>query len=476
MPKSTALNEHRYLQLADSIEGHIEKNLLKVGDKLPSVRLFSEEHGVSMGTSLQAYYHLEAKGLIESRPKSGYYVRYSSHKYPEVPRMSDPETKESPEDVGAIVSSVFNHLNDSDFIRFSLGVPAPELLPQAKLNKAMVQAMRDLPASGTSYDPIQGNESLRRQIAKNALSWQGNLHADDIITTAGCINALAYCLMALTEKGDTIIVESPVYFGILQLAHSLGLQVLELPTHPVTGIALDALRNHLQKGGIKLVLLVSNFSNPLGSCMPEENKKEVVRLIEQYNIPLVEDDLYGDLYFGKSRPKPCKAFDQSGLVLWCSSVSKTLVPGYRVGWVAPGRFKEQILRLKMNQSISTNALSQQAVANFLANGRYENHLWKLRQALQANSLQFIRSVSEYFPEGTRVSRPQGGFMLWVELDPGMDTYELYKQALKQQISIAPGRMFTLRAQYQHCMRLSYGLLWTDRVEGALKTLGTLAKK
>jgi DNA-binding transcriptional MocR family regulator len=279
--------------------------------------------------------------------------------------------------------------------------------------------------------------------------------------------------MALTKAGDTIAVESPVYFATLQLAKSIGLRVLELPTHPVTGIDPDALKKVLRN--IKACILVSNFSNPTGSCIPEENKKLIVKMLAAANIPLIEDDLYGDVYFGASRPRPCKAFDEQGMVLWCGSVSKTLAPGYRVGWVAPGIFKDKIIRMKLLHSISSTTLTQEVIANFLENGRYENHLRRLRQTLYANSLQFIRAIGEYFPAGTRVTQPMGGFVLWAELHKQIDTAVLYDRAMEDKISIAPGRMFTLQNQFNNCMRLSYGLNWNERLDNRLQQLGALVK-
>ena len=243
-------------------------------------------------------------------------------------------------------------------------------------------------------------------------------------------NSISLALSVIARKGDTIAVESPVYFGILQLANSMGLRVLELPTNPVTGIEPDALRKVLPQ--INLCLLISNFSNPLGSCMPDEHKKEVVQMLAEYNIPLIEDDLYGDVFFRHSRPKPCKAFDEKGLVLWCGSVSKTLAPGYRVGWIAPGKFKDAVIRQKHIHLISTPTLNQEAIANFMENGRYENHLRRLRHELHSNSLHLAQSITDYFPEDTKIITPQGGFMLWVELNKKIDTTELYYKATQDQ--------------------------------------------
>jgi DNA-binding transcriptional MocR family regulator len=400
-----------YLRIARNLEQQILHEVLRVGDKLPSLRVLCSEHGVSQSTALQAYYYLESKSLIESRPQSGYYVCYSPGKFPAIPATSKPHDSKNNSQIEEIIAKVYNNMGSATSTILSLGVPAEELLPIAKLNKGMVQALRELKGSGTAYDQIQGNEKLRRQIARWSLPMEGKLNEHDLVTTAGCMNALSFCMMSLTERGETIAVESPVYFGILQLAQNLGLKVLELPTHPQTGIEIDALKNALAKRKISLCVLVSNFSNPLGSCMPDEHKQEVVKLLEKHNVPLIEDDLYGDVYFGSHRPKSCKTYDESGMVLWCSSVSKTLAPGYRVGWVAPGKFKAKIIRTKLYHSISAPAITQQVIANFLESGRYENHLRKMRTTLHANCLQYIRAICNYFPDDTRVSRPQGGFVL-----------------------------------------------------------------
>jgi len=464
------MKEHLYLKIANTLAEQIKNELLKTGDKLPSLRTICSEHGISMNTATQAYLELESKGLIISRPQSGFYVSYKPSGL-QVPTVSKPAEAHLNESVEKLIGKVFYSLNDTSVTRLALGIPENELLPIAKLNKALVKATRTLAGSGTEYENVQGNLNLRRQIAQHSFSWNSKLTENEIVSTAGTMNALSFALMTTTQKGDTIAVESPVYFAILQLAKSLGLKVLELPTHPIYGIEIGALKKVLPK--IKACLLVSNFNNPLGSCMPDEHKKEVVKLLSEKNIPLIEDDLYGDVYFGKSRPVPCKFYDEAGTVLWCGSVSKTLAPGYRVGWTAPGKFKDKIIHQKLIHSVSSTTVTQEAIAGFLENGRYENHLRNLRKHLHSNSLQFTRAIAEYFPEGTKISHPQGGFMLWVELDKKINTAELYDIAIKHKISIAPGRMFTLQNQFNNCMRLSYGQKWTWEIDNKLRLLGKL---
>lgn len=472
MQKESVQKYHLYQKIANGLELQIKNNVLAIGDKLPSLRDFCKLHGTSQTTAIKVYYELESKGLVETRPKSGYFVSGSLKRNPGLPKTSRPATESSNMPIEELLEKVYSNAGPVD-IALSNAVVADELLPIAKLNKGLVQAMRELKGSGTAYGELQGNERLRRQLARQAFHMPELSH-EDIITTSGCVNAISYALMALAKPGDTIAVESPVYFGILQLARSLGLKVMELPTHPQTGIEIDALKKSLEANKIDLCLLISNFSNPLGSLMPDEHKKEVVRLIQQYNIPLIEDDIYGDIYFGTSRPNTCKTFDESGLVLCCSSVSKTLAPGYRVGWLAPGKFKTEILRLKLFHSITSTNITQEVIANFLETGRYEHHLRKLRNTLHTNSLQYIRAINDYFPEGTKVSRPQGGIVLWVEFDQKIDTLKMYDQAIKRGISIAPGRLFTLQDQFSNCIRLNYGMSWNSKLEKGLRDLADIA--
>lgn len=467
-------SNYLYLQFADVIEKQIKSGLLSVGDKLPSIREVCAETGYSMSTVSKAYYEIESRSLIESRPQSGYYVSNISARSVPEPTPSSPILTTQNIDREDLIDLVYGNMTNTTVTMLSLGFPSNELLPIAKLNKGMIQAMRQLPNSGTSYEEIQGNVNLRKEIARWSFNWGGTLTEEDIITTPGCVSAISYCLMAVTKPGDTIITESPVYFGVLQLAKSLGLHVMELPTNITTGIELEALKKAISTKKIKACVLMSNFSNPSGSMMPNEHKEEAVRLMELHNIPLIEDDIHGDLYFGSSRPTNCKTYDKSGIVMCCSSVSKTLAPGYRVGWVVPGKFKKEILRTKLYHTISSPTITHEVVGDFLKNGRYENHLRKIRQILNYNCNNYINTILESFPKGTKVSQPQGGFFLWTELDKKIDTAEFYHLAMKHNISIAPGRIFSFQDQFSNCMRLSFGLPWTNELRHSIQTLGKLA--
>ncbi|UUC47283.1 aminotransferase-like domain-containing protein [Flavobacterium cerinum] len=465
--------EALYQKIARTITEQIQNDTLQQGDKLPSIRSAQKLYNVSLNTVKLAYLELESHSLIEPRPKSGYFVSQTAQRkraLPTITRITTSAKEETPQD---LIDKVFGTIAKEDVTQFALGIPGKNFLPLAKLNKAIVKAVKDRNDSGTSYEPVQGNEHLRREIAKWAMVLEGKITEDDLVITSGAINAIYNGLMAVTKPGDAVAVETPAYFGVLQAIQLLGLRIIEVPTHPVLGVDLDALKKILPE--VAACCFVTNFNNPMGFQMPDENKKELVRLITHYNVPLIEDDLYGNLFFGAERPKPCKYYDEAGLVMWCGSVSKTMAPGYRVGWIAPGQFKDKIIRQKIGQTVCSPSLFSDVVAHFLEYGRYDHHLRTFRHKMYANYLQIQRAVEAYFPDNTKVSQPKGGFMLWLELDKRICTEDLYDQAIKQKVNFAPGRMFSQYNQYNNCMRLNYAMEWTDRVENDLKLLGQLVK-
>ncbi|MBA3647452.1 MAG: PLP-dependent aminotransferase family protein [Chitinophagales bacterium] len=465
-----------YHEVAERYERLINDHVLKSGDKLLSVRALSKEQGVSMSTVFQAYSILENKGLIEAREKSGYYVKFTPREIPHVPHEDMPMHEARKTSVDEMIAEIHRNISAENILKFSLAAPALELLPAAKLNKAVVQAIRASKDSCLGYENIQGNVLLRNQIAKYAFNWGGFIHEDDVVSTGGCQEAIMLCLKAVTKPGDTVAVESPTYFGIFHMIQSLGLKVVEIPSGAVDGVNLQYLTKAIGKFKIKACLFVTNFNNPFGSCLPDEKKKKLVQLLAMHNIPLIEDDIYGEMFFGKQRPRTCKSFDKKGLVLLCSSVSKSLAPGYRVGWCIPGKFKDEIIRLKLIHNISTPSLTQAAVAFFMQNGRYELHLRRLRKALHTQCLRYIQAITQFFSDDTKISRPQGGYVLWIELNKKIDAMELYQRAMKYHISISPGQIFSTQSRFENCIRISFGRPYDAEVERGLKRLGGLVRE
>lgn len=465
-----------YSQVADRLEVMMTNGVWTTGDKLPSVRALSEEQGISLSTAFKAYSALESRGMIEARPKSGYYVRFGLHRKaepPRAPRYSAPPTGLS---VDEMLATVYANLSEAGIVQLSLAAPSADLLPAAKLNKCLLEALRESPTSCLHYENIQGNERLRQQLARLSFNWGGRSLASEVVVTHGCMEALAFCLQSATKPGDTVAIERPTYFGIFNLLKKLGLRALEVPTDPLTGPDLDFLERAIAKRQIDAALLVPNFNNPTGSLMPDAHKQALVAMLAGREIPLVEDDIYGEMYFGKTRPRTCKSYDREGLVLYCSSLSKTLAPGYRIGWCQPGRYLKQVLQNKLTHCVSSTTPTQAAIALFCETGRLDLHFRHLRRALHTQYLRYWQAVASFFPPETRVSQPQGGYVLWLELPENVDAFHLYHRARQHQINIAPGQIFSTDGRFSHHIRLGFGTPYGPEIEGSLRTLGRLVRE
>ncbi|MBV5341135.1 MAG: PLP-dependent aminotransferase family protein [Deltaproteobacteria bacterium] len=462
-----------YEQVAGEMAGLIEQGTFRAGDRVPSLRQLSQRFNVSINTVMQAYTILEDQRLIEARPQSGYYVRSR------VPEIREPDFKSrsfiapTTVTISDLCHQVMHNMMNHDLLPLGSAIPHNKNLPVDKLNRIMASEVRRLSEQSVSYQMPPGYERLRVQIARRALVAGISSGPDDILVTSGCVEAVYLALRTTCSAGDTIAVESPFYFNFMQMIAELGLKALEIPSTPRDGISIEALRYAIEQNKISACLIIANFGNPLGSLMPDERKRELVELLASHEIPLIEDDIYGDLTFGNERPTAAKSFDNSDLVIYCSSFSKTIAPGYRVGWAIAGRFQGEMERLKMIMNIATASPTQLALAEFLANGGYDHHLRSIRRTHARNVSQMADAVARYFPAGTCITHPSGGFILWVEMPAGTDAILLYHRALEQGISIVPGPLFSLSNKYGNHIRLS-AAQWDERIEQGIKTLGALA--
>ncbi len=462
-----------YEQVAAEISGLIEHGTFRAGDRLPSIRQLSKRFDVSINTVMQAYNLLEDQRLIQARPQSGYYVRSR------VPEIREPDLQSRASIVPATVTishlcqQVMRNMMNRDLLPLGSAIPSAQNLPIDKLNRIMASELRRLGEQGVLYQMPPGYERLRVQIARRALVAGISSGPDEILVTSGCVEAVLLALRATCRAGDTIAVESPFYFNFMQMIAELGLKALEIPSTPRDGISIEALRYAIEQGKISACLVITNFSNPLGSLMPDERKRELVDLLARHEIPLIEDDIYGDLTFDNERPTAAKSFDRSDTVIYCSSFSKTIAPGYRIGWAIAGRYQAEMERIKMIMNIAPASPPQLALAEFLATGGYDHHLRSIRRVHARNMSHMADAVVRYFPAETRMTHPSGGFILWVELPEGTDAITLYHRALEQGISIVPGPLFSLSSKYSHHIRLS-AAQWDNRIEQGIKTLGELA--
>ncbi|HXI02099.1 MAG TPA: PLP-dependent aminotransferase family protein [Candidatus Saccharimonadales bacterium] len=465
-----------YDRVAESIRSQIRRGSLRPGDRMPSLRRVSTQQRVSMTTAIQAYRLLENQGHLEARPKSGFFVRVPpAEQIPEPRPVARPGRPAVPVH-HAILREVIAAASDPENTPFGAACLSPELYPNRRLNLILKGILGRRPLHSARYTMPPGAEDLRRQIARRSGDMGCSFGPEDVTITSGALEAINVAIRAVLRPGHAIAVESPTFFGILQAAASMGMKVVEIPTDPRTGMDLAALAGAIRRHRIKACVVMTNCHNPLGYVLPDEVKKALVELTARHGVALIEDDIYGDLVFEGPRPRTAKSYDREGLVLLCSSYSKILAPGFRVGWIAAGRFRDEVNRLKFIGSIATPTLSQLAIAEFLESGGYDRHLRRLRAALAGQLTQIRHAAARYFPEGTRISRPAGGHMLWVELPGGTDAIRVYRRALAHRISVLPGPIFAAGDRYRNCLRLNGGYLWSEAHERALLTLGTLCRE
>jgi DNA-binding transcriptional MocR family regulator len=461
-----------YKAYADELAALIDSGALAAGERMPSVREAGRRRGLSALTVLKAYQWLEARGLVEARARSGHFVRRRPPR-PAEPAASRPAVRSTAVDKSDFIFEVLDASRANVVVPLGSAFPSPLLFPLKHLHRALVRGLRRLDPWRTVADLTPGNPELRRQIAlRYSLDGIG-IPADEIVITDGGMEALNLCLQAVTRPGDAVIIESPTFYVALQALERLGLRAIEVATHPSAGVDLVALEHALQRQRVAACWLMTNFQNPIGALMSEPNKRRLVALLAKHGVPLIEDDVYGELYYGAERPKPAKAFDGEN-VLHCSSFSKCLAPGYRIGWAAAGAHTGAVRRLKLGTTLSAAMPSQVALAGYLQGAGYDRHLRRLRETLFLERDAMIDAIGRHFPAGTRVTRPEGGYLLWVELPRGTDALALHRQALTHGISIAPGSIFSARDDFRHCIRLNYGHPQDRRVARALRTLGSLA--
>ena len=465
---------YRYEELARFITSLVENGALRRGSRVPSLRAISAQTKASLSTALQAYRLLEDRGVIEARPQSGFYVANGRKVSLEPPGMSKPPARAISVNMSGVLMRLLEHAADLRLVPLGCAIPSTELLAAGKLDRCLARAARIKGTSYNTYTAPRGDEQLRLEIARRALRSGQALSPEDVAITCGCTEAVTLALKAVSRPGDAIAVESPTYFGFLQVIDALGLKAFELPTDSAMGVDLAALEKALSGNAIKACLFSSSFGNPLGCTMPEDRKVATLDLLAKHAVPLIEDDIYGDIHFGKERPKPFQALRPQADVIYCSSFSKTVAPGYRIGWIATARHMPRVLESKFAFTLAGPALPQAAMAEFLSSGGYDNHLRRLRRCFADAVEQSIRTIEKAFPKGTRVTRPEGGFVLWLELPKPFNGRELFQQALERGICFAPGDVFSANRRYANCLRISCGHGFDAQIEMGLETLGEMA--
>lgn len=462
-----------YLQIADTLAQSIRAGTLARGERVPSVRDLARRHGVSVSTAVQAYRSLEDAQLIEARPRSGYFVAARPPRLPE-PEVSQPPERSLPVDLGEVAAHMIRVGHDPQYISFGAACPSGELFDNDRVRRTVSRVIQRNRALLTHYPVGPGQEALRRMIARQALRLGCPLEASRIVVSNGCLESITLALRAATEPGDIVALESPTYFGFLEILENLRLRALEIPTHPRTGLSLDALQLALDTQPVRAVLAVPTLSNPLGSCMPQTERRRLAQMMSAHDIPLIEDVIYNELAEQDDKRRAVKSFDETGHVMLCGSFSKTVSPGIRLGWIEGGRWHDKVARLKAATSGGQTPVLELALADLLSQPGYESGHRHLRSIIAARVDQARGVIARSFPKGTRVTDPPGGFILWVELPVALDARALFEACLAERICIAPGALFSATDRYRHCIRLGVGGRWDDAQVRALGRVGEIA--
>ncbi|MES1938914.1 DeoR family transcriptional regulator [Salinisphaera sp. T5B8] len=462
-----------YIDYADEIESLIANGALPAGERLPSVREVSRRRQLSVSTVLQAYRLLEARGLIDARPRSGYYVSDHGPRYPQRPMPTPvaPPAEAVAVDRSRLIHDVLHASRSRALIPLGSAFPDPRLFPLARLRRSVYRGLRDLDAHQSVEDLSPGNAELRRQIAiRYHLDGQA-VDPEEIVITHGALEALNLCLQAVTRPGDTVLIESPTFYGALQSIERLGRRAVELPIDRATGLDLERLRDCIQHQRPAACWLMPTFQNPTGALMSAAGKKALVELLAEYDIPLIEDDAYAELYYSGQRPPPARAFDTTGHVLHCGTFSKSLAPGYRIGWAMPGRHATTVLRYKLESTLAASLPAQVGLAHYLQGTHYDHHLAMLRAELCRRRDRLIEQLQAQLPADIEFTRPDGGYVLWLRLPAGIEATELHRRALAAGVAIAPGVLFSTGPAFDQHIRLNYGHPNTDELAEGIARLG-----
>lgn len=462
---------NRYRQLAELFKTQIQQNTWRAGEKLPSVRVTSRSHSVSTGTVLQAYQLLESQGWVTAKPQSGYFVTADLERL----EVSTSESHPLRVSVNDELYDFLKHQASPEATKLGSAFPDPTLFPLDALNRNLASSGRKMGPDTLLDNLPPGSESLRRLIAQRYIQQGMNLTHDDIVITSGALEALNLSLQAVTQPGDIVVVESPTFYGALQAIERLGLKAIEVRVDAKKGHSLTQLESLFEQHDVKACWLMTNFHNPTGTSLSDEEKHRVVDLANQHDVYLIEDDVYAELYFGEKKPMSLKSFDTQERVLHCGSLSKSLCPGYRLGWVINKRFNEPIQKLQLMSTLSGSAPIQQGVAHYLQNDSYDNHLRKLRKTLQQRQQRFIALLEQHLPAQVDFYVPQGGYFLWLILPKGISSKALYHALLAEQVTIAHGKLFSLDALFENCLRLNTSLAMDKHVEQAIRKLSDLLR-
>ncbi len=485
----------RYQVLADQIIQRIQSGIYPPEQKLPSIRQLSQELNISKGTAVRCYEYLEDQGWIIAKEKSGFFPHPSATISAESisgsatsvlqnkPALS-PQQKEKLQprliDNKSLGIHIVRSASHSDQIPLGsanpcVSFPAVRQLYQS-LKKQVQIEQRELDSGILAhYQAPPGDPVLGQQLSQILSTKDIQCAPDEILITNGTQSAITLALQVTTEPEDIVLIESPCFYGILQCLQALNRKVVEIPQCPEGGPDINLLEAALIEGRksnwpVKALLLQPTVNNPTGRTMPYENRVKLIELANQYDIAVIEDDVFAELHFHQNRPQapttsqfqeivppPIKALDRENRVLYCSSISKTLTPKLRIGWLQAGRWQQACEHLLFVSKMGLPSHTQRALGNWLATGRLNRHLRLIRRSYHERLGYLEQALAQYWPEEIEFEPPTGGYLAWIKLPGDIKALELYQQALEHNINTTPGPLFSSQGHYENYIRLNFAL-------------------
>jgi DNA-binding transcriptional MocR family regulator len=441
----------KYKYIAEQIISDIQSEKLAHGQRLPSLRKLTKQLNISMTTALNSYRRLEQMGWIVTYPRSGFFVSAPLSKG-NIPRQPQFRSTSRPASAGLISGNNQN----GNFSAGPLGISqlCPSHMPLLSLKRSIKRTVHGGDEYLHTYSDPQGIHILRRAIAEHFCGNGFALGAEDLCISSGCMDAIRMALLVTTKPGDAVGISSPCFNGLLKLLASMSRRVVEIPCNS-DGIDLEQLKQKFEDREIQAGLFSSSFMNPHGLSLSTAQKQKLAELANKYRVPIIEDDVYGELGYDNIFPLPIKYWDTKGYVIWCSSVSKTLSNGLRLGWCSPGRYLEACIDVCTSERAGQNGLMQASLADFINSGQYQSNLQHIRKKVLANVFAYRRLLLKNLPRGSAVSAPEGGLVLWVQV-PGLDGIKLRALTDALQIDVRFGAQFTTRKLYRDCFRLNLG--------------------
>lgn len=430
-----------------------------------------EQYGTSASTVQNGYEYLIICGLVESVPKSGYYV---SNRIPEQEKQG--RVRREP----VVRDAVFKrHLGlttsqglGRSFSEFNVAAPGDLLMPQKLLLRTMQQVIREQGAGLLRYYPANGSAALRNNIVKRAAAYQTAIDPEELLITDGALQALYIALAAVCQNGDVVAVESPCVFSVLEVIRVLQLKVIEVPVDPHSGFDLSFFKKACARNPVRAVVVTPNFHNPTGILLSPAQKQELLAIALQHHVALIENDIYGDLNFHGPRPSTIKGLDDSGMVLSYTSYAKTLAPGIRLGWLAAGKFMQRAEQVRFALGSTVAPLYQETVNRLLTASSYERHVRAFRLQLARNAYLALNLLSEHFPEKTLALTPAGGYNIWVKMPAHTDMAHFYNHCEKVGVRFTPGYTFSFSSAFDLYFRLVFADKFSPKRIRALKAAGS----